>query len=199
VRGSFRADTMNGDAADNRIDALASSDLVMGYAGDDSLYGGSGNDTLMGGSGQDRIWGGTGRDLLDGGTGNDTLDGKTSVDRLHGGEGDDYLAGGDGADQLWGEAGADGFIFRDTDRGVDIVADFSAAEGDFLVYDGGAVTRASFQVEFRSVAGVGDAAVRDALVHFGAGGPVLCILQDAGDLTSLRLLDAGSGNLLTLI
>jgi Ca2+-binding RTX toxin-like protein len=172
---------------------------VKGLAGQDSLYGGTGDDTLLGGDGQDRLWGGAGRDSLDGGAGDDTLEGNAAADIIHGGAGDDYLAGGDAVDLLYGDAGADGFVFRSADRGGDIVADFSAAEGDFLVYDGGAVTRANFQVEIRAVQGVGNEAIRDVLIHFGAGGPVLWTLQDAGDLTSLKLLDANSGALLTLI
>lgn len=199
MMGSGRADTLSGDASDNRIDALASSDLVMGLSGNDQLYGSAGNDTLLGGEGMDRIWGGAGRDLLDGGAADDTLEGKASADVIHGGAGNDYLAGGDAADQLWGEAGSDGFVFRSADRGTDVVADFSSAEGDFLVYDGGSVSRASFQVEIRAVHGLGDEGVRDMLIHFGAGGPVLWSLQDAGDLSALKLLDASTGALLTLI
>ncbi len=199
MKGSVRADTLSGDASDNRIDALASSDLVMGMSGNDSLYGGTGNDTVLGGDGQDRIWGGAGRDSLDGGAGNDTLEGKAAADVIHGGAGDDYLAGGDAVDLLYGDAGADGFVFRSGDRGGDLLADFSSAQGDYLVYDGASVSRSSFQVEIRAVHGVGDEATRDVLIHFGTDGPVLWTLQDAGDLTALKLLDASTGTLLTLI
>ncbi len=199
VKGSGRADTISGDAADNRIDALASSDLVMGLSGNDTLYGGTGNDTVLGGEGQDRIWGDAGKDVIDGGAGSDSLEGKGSVDVIHGGAGNDYLAGGDAVDLLFGDAGADGFVFHSADRGGDVVADFSTVQGDFLVYDGEAVTRSNFQVELRAVHGVGVEAMRDVVIHLGASGPVLWTLQDAGDLTALKLLDASTGTLLTLI
>ncbi len=196
--GSALSDTINGFDSADRIDALGSSDKVMGFGGNDSLYGGTGNDSVWGGDGSDRIWGGTGNDQLFGDVGNDTIEGGLGLDKIHGGAGDDYLAGGDNSDCLWGEAGADGFIFRAGEKGVDTIVDFSSAEGDFLVYDGGAISRANFQVEVRAVAGVGTSAA-DILIHYGVGGPVIWTLQDDGGLTSLKLLDASTGNLLTLI
>ena len=199
MKGSGRCDTLSGDASDNVINALASADLVMGLSGNDSLYGGTGNDTVLGGDGKDKLWGDAGRDQLDGGAGNDTLEGKAAADVLHGGAGDDYLAGGDAVDVLYGDAGADAFVFRIADRGGDVVADFSSAEGDYLVYDGGPISRSSFQVEVRAVHGMGVEGTADLLIHFGPGGPVLWTLQDDGDLSSLKLLDASTGALLTLI
>lgn len=197
--GSLRADTMSGHDTNDRIEALASSDLVMGLAGDDSIFGGTGNDTLLGGIGMDKIWGGIGNDVLGGGDGHDTLEGKAGNDLIHGNAGNDYIAGGDGSDTLWGDSGADGFIFRMADRGSDRLIGFSSAERDFLVYDGLAVSRANFQVELRVVQGMGSEAVADALVHYGTGGPVLWELQDVGNLTALKLLDASSGTLWSLM
>lgn len=197
-RGSFLADMITGKTTADRIDALASSDKVMGFGGDDTLFGGTGNDSVWGGVGFDRIWGGTGNDQLFGEAGNDTIEGQMGWDKIRGGAGDDYLAGGDNSDSLWGEAGADSFVFRNGDRGMDTILDFSSAEGDFLVYEGDAVTRANFELEVVAVVGMGTAAA-DLVIRYGAGGPVIWTLQDDGGLTSLKLLDASTGTLLTLI
>lgn len=196
--GSKLPDVINGTAGSDRIDALASSDKVMGLAGDDTLFGRTGNDSIWGGDGHDRIWGGIGNDVIYGDAGDDTMEGDLGVDRLFGGAGNDFLAGGDNADWLSGGAGADGFIYRVAEKGTDRICDFSSAEGDFLVYDGAPLTAANFQLEVRAVAGMGTTA-KDLLVHYGAGGPVLWALQDDGGLTSLKILDASTGNLLTLI
>ena len=197
VMGSARPDRLNGHDTNDRIDALASCDRVYGASGDDSIFDGTGNDTLYGGTGMDKIWGGTGNDVLGGGDGADSLKGKTGNDLIHGGAGNDYIAGGDGSDTLWGDSGADGFMFRMTDRGSDPVIGYSNTEGDFLVYDGLAVSKASFQVELRAVHGRGNETTADALVHFGIGGPVLWELQDVGNLTALKLLDDSTGTLLS--
>ncbi|MGV8986514.1 MAG: calcium-binding protein [Cypionkella sp.] len=197
--GSNGADRIYGNGANDRINALASADVVMGRWGDDSISGGMGNDTLFGGFGWDHIWGGAGNDLIFGGNGNDTLDGKWGFDVIHGGPGNDFISGGDNSDRLWGDAGADGFVFHEGERGTDRVCDFSSAQGDFLVYDGGAITKDSFYLEVRAVPGMGNAATTDLLVHYGANGQVLWALQDAGNLTSLHLLDASTGTMLDLI
>jgi len=63
VYGTGYADTLAGDAENNRLE---------GRGGNDSINGGAGNDTLLGGAGDDTLDGGTGTDLLDGGDGNDT-------------------------------------------------------------------------------------------------------------------------------
>lgn len=196
--GTDQVDSLTGKSTADRINALAASDQVMGLAGNDTIDGGSGNDSLWGGDGSDSIWGGLGNDRIYGDAGNDTLEGRLGLDQIHGGAGNDYLAGGDNSDQLWGEAGADGFVFRSGERGMDTIIDFSSTEGDYLIYEGAAVTRANFQVEIRSVVGVGTAA-SDILIHYGVGGPVIWTLQDDGALTSLKLLDASSGTLLSLI
>lgn len=109
--------------------------------GDDTLVGTSGGDTvdLLGGddsydglAGNDNIRGGWGDDTLSGGAGDDDLSGELDNDTLSGGAGDDFLVGFEGSDILTGGIGADTFSFPwlfDADD-VDIISDFSRAEGD---------------------------------------------------------------------
>jgi hypothetical protein len=86
VLGSGHADTIAGNADDNRIVGGEGTDLLQGRAGVDTLVGGAGADTLEGGDGADSIFGGDDADLIrnasigdkvdggEGGTDNDTLD-----------------------------------------------------------------------------------------------------------------------------
>lgn len=198
ILGSPRPDRLHGAATNDRIDGLASADVLRGGAGDDSLFGGSGDDTLLGGDGHDRIWGGDGADMIRGHSGNDTLEGKMGCDLIQGGGGRDYLVGGNNSDTLFGGAGADAFVFRAGDFGTDLIGDFSRREHDFLVFDGAPVTAGDFRVEIRSVPGMGSDAA-DLLVHWGAKDQVIWALQDAGGLSHLSVLDAGTGALLTLL
>jgi Ca2+-binding RTX toxin-like protein len=66
-----------------------------------------------------------------GGEGNDLLLGGAGRDRLNGGAGNDLLNGGAGADVLTGGLGGDSFVFGNGDR----VTDFSAGQGDRIVFD----------------------------------------------------------------
>ena len=79
------------------------------------------DDTITGDKGNNRLIGNTGKDTLTGGAGNDFLDG---------GDGNDSLTGGVGNDTLIGGLGADKFVFTDPTEGIDIIKDFSFAEGD---------------------------------------------------------------------
>ncbi|OCX66434.1 hypothetical protein BFP70_05280 [Thioclava sp. SK-1] len=65
-------DSINGNGADNQIDAGAGADMVWGGAGGDLLSGGAGDDSLWGQDGNDTLDGGAGDNLLNGGTGWDT-------------------------------------------------------------------------------------------------------------------------------
>ena len=106
-------------------------DRVEGDAGDDVARLGAGGDTFVAsfgeGHGNDQVFGEAGRDFLHGGYGHDTLDGGADDDVIDGGYGDDVLTGG---------AGADAFHFRGDpfklrpNSGLDIITDFSLAEGD---------------------------------------------------------------------
>eukprot|EP00439_Symbiodinium_sp_Y106_P090069 s1_g2605.t1 len=65
LAGSFHADIITGDDAQN---------ILWGQAGDDTLSGGGGDDHLLGQEGNDTLEGGAGADILDGGDGIDTAD-----------------------------------------------------------------------------------------------------------------------------
>ncbi len=99
----------------------------MGGDGFNDIFGENGNDVLRGGGGSNTIAGGAGADLLEG---------AGYIDMLNGGSGDDRLIGGGGADQLYGNDGSDSFVFLAADKAFDYINDFSAAEGDKLVFEG---------------------------------------------------------------
>ncbi len=200
ITGTVNSDILVGRTGVNQIRALASNDYLEGNSGNDSLYGGMGNDTTNGDAGADRIWGGHGNDLLVGGEGNDTFEGGIGIDLIHGGNGNDFLAGGRGTDVLWGDAGADAFIFRAGDFGIDVIVDYTAAQGDYLIYNGiTPVSVANFTVEVRAVSGLGAEWAVDTLVHVGGiDGKIICALQDTNP-TSLMMQDAVSGAVFDLV
>jgi Ca2+-binding RTX toxin-like protein len=148
VAGTAGADTIHGLGGNDTLLGGEGDDLLHGGPGDDSLVGGAGLDTLHGGPGNDTLLGGEGADVLAGGEGNDRLEGGPGPDLLLGGEGDDLLVGGEGddtleggpgADTLFGGGGADLFVLQgmgqaawSTLAAMDLVVDFSRAEGDLL-------------------------------------------------------------------
>ncbi len=94
---------------------------LMGSANLDGTGNALGNQ-MNGNAGGNRFEGGGGQDSLYGLAGDDTLIGDAGKDRLEGGLGADSLVGG---------LDADSFVFaRAVDAHGDIIADFSAAEGD---------------------------------------------------------------------
>jgi Ca2+-binding RTX toxin-like protein len=134
ITGTNEADTLNGGAGNDFIDALEGDDIADGSVGDDTLYGrggfdqlhgGLGNDTLYGGADNDQIYGEAGgdgifgdagsdyligddgNDVIEGGEDNDFLNGYNGDDTLIGGPGNDYLSGGGGTDLLLGGEGDD--------------------------------------------------------------------------------------------
>jgi len=64
IGGTDYADTLRGDAANNRFGGAAGNDILQGEDGDDQLFGNDGDDSLYGGAGSD---------LIDGGAGSDTI------------------------------------------------------------------------------------------------------------------------------
>ncbi|MFN4203915.1 MAG: calcium-binding protein [Tabrizicola sp.] len=124
IIGSYFADTLTGNAADNRIDGLDGNDRLSGGSGADSLFGGNGNDTLLGGVGADVLDGGAGRDrasyreaaggglLLDLAnpslnTGEAAGDVYLSIEDLEGTEGVDTIQGDAQANMLFGMGNGD--------------------------------------------------------------------------------------------
>jgi serralysin len=62
--------------------------------------------------------------------------GTTSNNKITGTSGDDRIIGGEGADKLTGGSGADSFVFDNLAvGGADTISDFSAPQGDKLVFD----------------------------------------------------------------
>jgi len=89
---------------------------VIGTNFDDGITGDNGNNRLIGNAGKDTLTGGAGNDFLEGGDGNDSL------------------TGGIGNDTLIGGLGADKFVFTNPTEGIDIIKDFSFAEGDKIQF-----------------------------------------------------------------
>jgi Ca2+-binding RTX toxin-like protein len=80
VNGSGLADTLTGDAADNRLGGLAQNDILVGGGGNDILTGGLNDDTMTGGVGADVYVFGTLDDLT--ATGDTITDFERGVDTL---------------------------------------------------------------------------------------------------------------------
>jgi Ca2+-binding RTX toxin-like protein len=131
--GGRDADTLIGNALNNRITAGYGANFVEAGDGHDTVSGAFGNDTFFGGAGNDVLYGSrnyephfepyapgirwdidadvlsgeAGNDIINAGIGNDTLVGGTGDDKLRGEIGDDSLMGDDGNDELDGGFGAD--------------------------------------------------------------------------------------------
>ncbi len=134
MTGGTGTDALAGGDGDDTLAGGSDDDILDGDDGNDNLNGGSGDDTLDGGAGRDRLLGGSGDDDLQGGEGNDYINAWTGDDVIDGGAGRDRLYFGAGNDVASGGADADRFIFRygDLDGGLNIITDFSTADGDRL-------------------------------------------------------------------
>ncbi|MBL8555059.1 MAG: M10 family metallopeptidase C-terminal domain-containing protein [Phenylobacterium sp.] len=118
--GGFGADTINGNALNNRIDGGAGADRVFGGAGNDTVDGGAGAGYLRGDDGADSIVGGAAFDDINGNMGNDTASGGLGDDWVVGGKDNDRLSGDEGSDVVFGNLGDDtveGGAGADTVRG----------------------------------------------------------------------------------
>ncbi|MFK7876367.1 MAG: hypothetical protein AB8B71_11395 [Paracoccaceae bacterium] len=86
------------------------------------------------------VYAGAGGDVVIGAGGSDSLFGEAGDDLLQGGAGFDVLQGGQGLDRLVGGADSDVFIFEAGEETgtfiVDVIADFSVAEGDLIALNG---------------------------------------------------------------
>lgn len=95
---------------------------------------------------------------MSGGNGADRMIGGHGNDIMNGGNGDDVLAGGAGDDDLVGGRGADRFLVG---QGKDVITDFSASEGDRLVFSRGSPALVLHDTQQGSWIIAGDAAVTD--------------------------------------
>ncbi len=149
LEGGSAADILTGDSGNN---------MLAGNDGADQLFGEGGNDVLMSGAGADTLHGGTGIDIAsysnmqahsvrvnlatmasnNGDAAGDVfisiegVEGTQFNDELVGDFGNNIFIGGDGDDQMHGNEGADTFVFNAGETGVDVIYDFSVAQGDKL-------------------------------------------------------------------
>ncbi|MFV0513768.1 MAG: beta strand repeat-containing protein [Jhaorihella sp.] len=202
LRGGDGNDTINGGDGDDLIRGGETDadrrDVIYGGAGNDSIDGGYGNDLIYGQGGNDTIAGGFGADELQGQDGNDVITGSAFGDIVFGNAGDDFVNGGFGHDLINGGSGADKFFHVGGSReqmlghGSDWVQDYSAAEGDVLVF-GGSGNADQFQVNFTHTANKttgersGDDDVQEAFVIYKPTGQILWALVDGGGEASINL------------
>ncbi|UWQ19658.1 calcium-binding protein [Jannaschia sp. M317] len=166
-------------------------DVVFGGDGNDTIDGGYGNDELRGDAGNDSIAGGFGADTVIGGTGNDTLTGSAFGDEIFGGDGMDFINGGFGSDRVNGGAGADTFFHLGiADHGNDWIQDYSATDGDVLVF-GGAATANDFQINEANTASAGDAGINEAFVIYRPTGQIIWALVDGMGESEITLRVGG--------
>ncbi|MHC9237087.1 calcium-binding protein [Pseudooceanicola sp. 502str34] len=201
LNGGDGSDTLNGGDGDDVIIGGNSEadlrDIIYAGAGDDTVDGGYGNDLIYGMEGDDSITGGFGADELYGQDGNDIISGSALSDLIFGGAGDDFLNGGFGSDRLSGGAGADKFYHAGTEgHGSDWVQDYSAAEGDVLVFGDVSANQSQFQVNFAHAEAAsgersGDDAVMEAFVIYRPTGQIIWALVDGEAEAQINLLAGG--------
>ena len=194
--GGDGSDTLTGADGDDFIYGGTSAsdlrDVIYGGNGNDYVDGGWGNDELNGGEGNDTILGDFGSDTLIGNAGNDLISGGAGSDLMFGGPGNDTLNGGWGFDRMNGGTGADRFFHTGVaDHASDWIQDYSAAEGDVLVFGLAGATRAQFQVNMNTTPGAGSGSVAEAFVIYRPTGQIMWALVD-GDAQSQINLQLGS-------
>ena len=193
--GDGRDILIGGDGNDNLHGGISIGDLrdvIYGGAGDDTIDGGYGNDELRGDAGDDNIAGGFGADLVIGGTGNDVLTGSAYGDEIFGGDGIDFINGGFGHDRVNGGAGGDKFYHLGiADHGSDWIQDYNAADGDVLMWGGGAATAADFLIQRAETASAGVAGVEEIFVTHIPTGNLLWALVDGDAQAQINIQIAG--------
>ena len=193
INGGDGADIVAGGASEDDL-----ADTIYGGDGDDSIDGGYGNDQIFGMGGNDTIAGGFGADELQGQDGDDVITGSAFGDIVFGNAGNDFVNGGFGHDLINGGTGADKFFHTGgtaeqmEGHGSDWVQDYSATEGDVLVF-GGTARADQFQVNFTHTANKetgersGDDDVQEAFVIYRPTGQILWALVDGGGEASINL------------
>jgi len=177
------------------VSAGDGNDTLNGGDGDDFIFGGDTEadlrDVIFAGAGDDSVDGGHGNDQIYGQDGNDTLSGGFGADELIGQTGDDVITGGAFSDLVFGNAGADRFYYLGIEgHGSDWVQDYSAAEGDRLVYGGTGASAADFQINYAQTSNAGGAA-QEAFVIYGPTDQILWALVDGAAQDEINLQIGG--------
>ncbi|WP_323779802.1 calcium-binding protein [Thalassovita sp.] len=196
LRSGNGNDTLNGGAGNDTLIGGESEadlrDVIYGGDGNDSIDGGYGNDELRGDDGNDTIIGGFGVDTVIGAAGDDALTGQAWSDLIYGGDGDDFINGGFGYDRVNGGAGADRFYHLGVyDHGSDWVQDYTAADGDVLVFGQSGATADQFQINLTETANAGVAGVEEAFVIYRPTGQIMWALVDGGGQDHINLVLGG--------
>jgi Ca2+-binding RTX toxin-like protein len=196
LNGGDGRDRLIGGAGDDTITGGDTAgdlrDQAFGGEGNDSIDGGYGNDELRGDAGNDTILGGFGVDNIFGGDGDDMMTGQAWSDLIFGGAGNDFINGGFGFDRVNGGAGADRFYHTgNAGHGSDWIQDYSAADGDKLVF-GAPGTVNQFQVNFTQTAAAGSATVDEAFVIYRPTGQILWALIDGGAQKEINIIISGT-------
>ena len=196
LHGGDGADTLIGGPGDDFLfggDSAADlRDVIYGGDGNDSIDGGYGNDELRGDGGNDSISGGFGTDTVIGADGDDVLTGEAWSDVLYGGDGNDFINGGFGHDRMNGGAGADRFYHLGVyDHGSDWIQDYSAADGDVLIFGQAGATVDQFQINLTETANAGVAGVQEAFVIYRPTGQIMWALVDGGGQDEINVLIGG--------
>lgn len=183
ILGGLGPDTLNGGRGDDILiggeDTDDLRDVIYGTSGDDTIDGGYGNDLLHGGRGADVIEGGYGVDEIIGNSGDDILTGSAWSDQIFGNDGFDFINGGFGNDRVNGGAGGDRFFHTGVaGHGSDWIQDYTAAQGDVLVFGGPNPSLSQFQVNAAFTAGAGIASDAEAFVIYKPTGQILWALVD---------------------
>ena len=221
-------DVLRGSAGSDVLDGGAGDDTLIGGGGTDSLYGGEGIDTvdysIPGNSivaqltdrgigtiiiqGQTRnyvtdvenVTGSWTADTITGNRANNVLSGAGGNDVLNGKAGDDTLIVYNGATRLTGGTGADVFQFGLGGNDVDLITDFSKAEGDKIALTCDANTVLDGAQHFRRFIGEGEFTGHAGEVRFDHIGKATFVYADTnGDaaadfpikLTGSVALEAG--------
>jgi serralysin len=205
ITGTAGNDTLyGGDGMDTLIGGLGDDflfggatgadlrDVLYGGEGNDNLDGGYGNDELRGDAGNDTLSGGFGADTVIGGTGDDVLTGSAFGDLIFGGPGADFINGGFGFDRLNGGTGADRFYHIGLrDHGSDWIQDYNSAEGDVLMFGGGAALASDFLIQRANTTNAGSAGVNEVFVTQISTGNLLWALVDGDAQTQINIMIQG--------
>ena len=197
LSGGDGNDTLNGGSGNDTLlggDSEADlRDVIYGGSGQDVIDGGYGNDLIYGQDGDDVIAGGFGADDLQGQNGNDIITGGAFSDLIYGGAGDDFVNGGFGHDRINGGSGADKFYHLGiADHGSDWIQDYSAAEGDVLLFGDASASADDFQVNFSHTENdeglrSGTADLAEGFVIYRPTGQILWALVDGEGQDQINL------------